>query len=60
MRRTVSSFGARAATISFEGTKGAIVAFTKGLAPHLIVFASDESRDVVGEVLGFTGGKPLG
>jgi len=108
---SVQAYHPNAAILDYATTKGAIVAFTKGLAQHLIergirvncvapgpvwtplvvasfkkeknaefgkgypmerpaqpaelapayVFlASDESRYVVGEVLGVTGGKPLG
>ena len=108
---SVQAYHPSAAILDYATTKGAIVAFTKGLAQHLIdrgirvncvapgpvwtplvvasfheeknaqfgkgypmerpaqpaelapsyVFlASDESRYVVGEVLGVTGGKPLG
>jgi NAD(P)-dependent dehydrogenase (short-subunit alcohol dehydrogenase family) len=108
---SVQAYHPSAAILDYATTKGAIVAFTKGLAPHLIergirvncvapgpvwtplvvasfkkekneqlgkgypmerpaqpaelapayVFlASDESRYIVGEVLGVTGGKPLG
>jgi NAD(P)-dependent dehydrogenase (short-subunit alcohol dehydrogenase family) len=108
---SVQAYHPNAAILDYATTKGAIVAFTKGLAQHLIergirvncvapgpvwtplvvasfkkeknrkfgeaypmerpaqpaelapayVFlASDESRYIVGEVLGVTGGKPLG
>jgi NAD(P)-dependent dehydrogenase (short-subunit alcohol dehydrogenase family) len=108
---SVQAYHPSAAILDYATTKGAIVAFTKGLAQHLIergirvncvapgpvwtplvvasfkqekneqfgkgypmkrpaqpaelapayVFlASDESRYIVGEVLGVTGGKPLG
>jgi NAD(P)-dependent dehydrogenase (short-subunit alcohol dehydrogenase family) len=108
---SVQAYHPSAAILDYATTKGAIVAFTKGVAQHLIergirvncvapgpvwtplvvasfheeknaqfgkgypmerpaqpaelapsyVFlASDESRYVVGEVLGVTGGKPLG
>jgi len=108
---SVQAYHPSAAILDYATTKGAIVAFTKGLAQHLldrgirvncvapgpvwtplvvasfheeknaqfgkgypmerpaqpaelapsyVFLASDESRYVVGEVLGVTGGKPLG